>query len=66
MTVTQAAAALGVDGSVIRRRLLSGAMRGERLHDRLWLIPEDEVQRWKRLPKPRPGPKPRPHSDEED
>ena len=58
MTVTQAAAALGVDGSVVRRRLLSGAMKGEHLHGRLWLIPEAEVERWKRLPKPRPGPKP--------
>lgn len=60
MTVQQAAAVLGVEGSVIRRRLGAGTMRGHKVSTRLWLIPKREVARWRALgPLPK-GRKPTP------
>ena len=57
MTVTEAARELGIHPTTLQRRLDSGVMRGERVHPRLWLIPRDEVDRWRdkgRLPAGRP------------
>lgn len=59
MTVPEAAAALGVDVSTIRRRLQRGDMRGEHIHRLLWLIPQDEVERWRQIGRQKPGPKPK-------
>jgi len=47
LTVTQAAATLGVDARTIRRRLDSGEMKGERVTARLWVIPKREIERWR-------------------
>ena len=58
MTVGQAAAALGVDSRTIRHRLTRGDMAGERVTNRLWMIPVAEVERWKAIGKMKPGPKP--------
>lgn len=55
MTVQEASAALGVEGSVIRRRLLAGRMKGIKVNPRLWLIPKREVERWRQSEKPRIG-----------
>lgn len=55
MTVKEAAAALGVPVPTIQRRLQKKYMLGEKV-GRDWLIPTEEVERWKgrRLT---PGPK---------
>jgi 5-methylcytosine-specific restriction protein A len=47
LTVQEAAAVLGVEASVIRRRLIAGRMRGHKVNPRLWLISKREVNRWK-------------------
>ena len=57
LTVAQAAAALGLDAATVRRRLASGVMQGERVGERLWLIPRAEVARWLGKGKLKPGPK---------
>jgi excisionase family DNA binding protein len=58
LTVTQAAAELGLAVSTLRTRLERGVMVGQRVHSRLWLIPRAEVERWRARGKLRPGPKP--------
>ncbi len=60
MTVQEAAAALGVEGSVIRRRLLAGTMKGIKVNNRLWMIPKREVEKWRRREPLKPGRKPGP------
>lgn len=59
MTVTEAAAALGVDARTIRHRLERGMMKGENVHPRLWMIPREEVERWMEIGKLPPGRKAR-------
>jgi excisionase family DNA binding protein len=54
MTVQQASAVLGVEASVIRRRLIAGRMRGIKVNERLWLIPKREIEKWRTI-KPRVG-----------
>ena len=58
VSVTQAAEQLGVDKRTIHRRLERGEMRGMRVHEKLWLVPQAEVERWKQRGKLKPGPKP--------
>jgi len=58
MTVQEAAGVLGVEASVLRRRLIAGTMKGHKVSARLWLIPKREVERWrKRDPLPRGRPR---------
>jgi excisionase family DNA binding protein len=59
LTVTEAAALLGIETSVLRRRLRLGIMDAVQVNPRLWLIPRDEVERWKGKGKLRPGRKPK-------
>ena len=59
MTATQAAEELGVNRSTIQRRLERGEMRGLRVHQKLWMVPRSEVERWKERGKLKPGPKPK-------
>ena len=57
MTITEAAQVLGLHRATVHRRLESGVMRGERVHEKLWLIPREEAERWRdkgRLPVGRP------------
>jgi excisionase family DNA binding protein len=62
MTIPDAARELGLTPAAIRARLRTGAMRGERVRPKLWLIPRDEVERWRVLGRQKRGPKPRtPH-----
>lgn len=59
ITVSEAAAILGISNRAVSKRLENGQMRGERVHPRLWLIPREEVERWRELGRMKPGPKPR-------
>ena len=55
MTVAEAARELGLSIRGVLNRLERGQMRGERVHPRLWLIPREEVERWRMLGRQRPG-----------
>ncbi|MGE3597360.1 MAG: helix-turn-helix domain-containing protein [Dehalococcoidia bacterium] len=57
MRVPEAAQALGMSVSGVRTRLERGQMQGKRVGPRLWLIPRDEVERWKTLGRQKTGPK---------
>ncbi|MGD9891654.1 MAG: helix-turn-helix domain-containing protein [Dehalococcoidia bacterium] len=59
VTVTEAAAVLGVTAAAVAKRLQRGEMRGVKVNPRLWLIPAEEVDRWRTIGKLKPGPKPR-------
>lgn len=59
MTVTEAARVLGLDVATVRRHIEHGYMRAEKVHPRLYLIPSEEVERWRATEKPRRGPKPK-------
>ena len=59
VTVSEAAAVLGVSAAAIAKRLQRGDMRGVKVNPRLWLIPADEVERLRGQGKLKPGPKPR-------
>ena len=58
MTVTQAAEVLGLSPAGVRRRIERGEMKANLISPRLWVIPVEEVERWKQLGKLRPGPRP--------
>jgi len=58
LTVQEAAVELGITVRGVQERLRRGAMQGERVTPRLWLIPRAEVERWKALGRQRPGRKP--------
>ena len=58
ITVTEAAKELGVAGRTVLNRIESGQMRAQRITSRLYLIPRDEVERWKPIGK-RKGGRPR-------
>jgi excisionase family DNA binding protein len=60
MTVAQAAKVLGLSLATVRRHVQEGRMKGERVGARVWLIPEEEIERWKGIGKLKRGPKPRP------
>ena len=55
LTVQEVAAALGIEASVVRRRLIAGAMKGHKINSRLWLISRRELARWQRKGPPRIG-----------
>ena len=57
MTVAEAASELGLDESVVRRRIRLGQMQARRVGARLLLIPREEVQRHKAMGRLKPGPK---------
>jgi excisionase family DNA binding protein len=59
LTVTQAAAALGLSVRGLRFRIAHGQMAAEQVSPRLYLIPRAEVERWKALGRQKPGPKPK-------
>ncbi len=60
VTVREAAEQLGLTVFGIARRLQHGDMRGVKVNPRLWLIPVEEVERWRKLGRIKPGPKPKP------
>ena len=59
LTVAETARELGLSVEGIQKRLRTGVMRGERVSPRLWLVPRDEVERWRARGRLRPGPVPR-------
>ena len=64
LTVAEAAEELGISVRGVQERLLRGAMRGERLTPRMWVIPRDEVERWRDKGRLKPG-RPRKQQAEE-
>jgi excisionase family DNA binding protein len=60
MSVSEAARALGVAETTIRARIRRGDMQAERIGERVLVIADREVARWKELGKRKPGPKPAP------
>ena len=66
VTVTEAAAELGLTVHAVAKRLRRGQMKGERVSPRLWLVPREEVERWKEIGRMKPGPRrrtPRPEAE---
>ena len=59
MTLTEAARELGLDPSTLRYRLQRGAMRGDKVGPRAWLIPREEIERLKAVGRMKPGRKPK-------
>ena len=57
MTVTQAAEPLGLTPAGVRPRILRGETKGSRLSPKLWVIPAEEVERWREIGRLKPGPK---------
>jgi excisionase family DNA binding protein len=58
LTVSQAAAELGLSVRGLRFRIEHGQMAAEQVSPRLYLIPRAEVERWKALGQQKPGRKP--------
>ena len=58
VTVAEAAQELGVSIRAVQNRILAGDMKAERVTPRLYLIPREEVERWKPIGK-RKGGRPR-------
>lgn len=48
LTVAEAARELGVSRRTVQERIARGRMRAVRKSARLWLVPGDEVERWRR------------------
>lgn len=63
VSVADAARLLGVSGRTIRTRIEQGAMKAEAVNPRLWLIPFEEIERWKGMGSP---PRGRPRREKED
>jgi excisionase family DNA binding protein len=55
LTVKQAAAELGIPARTILHRLKTGKMRGQQLAGWQWVIPREEVERWRGQPRIKPG-----------
>lgn len=65
LTVGEAAEVLGLKPRAVERRLKLGIMKGERAGQRVWMIPRDEVERWRERGRLAPGPKPRPRQNDQ-
>ena len=60
LTVTEVADQLGLSVRGVAHRLERGIMRGVKVNPRLWLVPSDEVERWRDSGRLRPGRKRQP------
>ncbi len=63
MSVTEAAAAMGITPTALRERIKRGQVRAERIGQRVLLVPASEVERLRGAGRMKPGPKPRPKPD---
>jgi excisionase family DNA binding protein len=59
LTVAEAAKELGLSARAVHKRIAEGVMRAERFGSLVWMIPAEEVDRWRGRGKLRPGPKPK-------
>jgi len=57
LTLHEVAKELGLPVRTVQNRVHAGTMRGERVHARLWMVPRDELDRWRGVGKLKPGPK---------
>ncbi|HEV2106807.1 MAG TPA: helix-turn-helix domain-containing protein [Thermomicrobiales bacterium] len=64
LTVSEAAAELGLSPVGVARRLQRGYMRGIKVSPRLWLVEREEVERAKQRGRMKPGPKPKTEEQE--
>ena len=64
VTVSEAATLMGLSVAAIEKRLQRGDMRGVKVNPRLWLIPREEVEAWRKRGRLKPGPKPRTPAEE--
>ena len=64
MTVTQAAEAMGISVTALYDRIRAGKVQADRVGQRVLLIPESEVDRWRAVGRLKPGPKPRTEAEE--
>jgi excisionase family DNA binding protein len=63
ITISEAAAELGIPPRTLAYRLERGLMRGERVNARLWLVPRSEVEQWRGVGRLRPGRRPNPRPE---
>src|SRR5215203_893394 len=59
MSVSDAAAAIGISVTALRDRIRHGQVKAERIGRRVLLIPPEEVERLRGQGRLKPGPKPR-------
>jgi excisionase family DNA binding protein len=59
MNLSEAAQELGLTRRALIARIARGEMAAERVHEKLWLVSRDEVERQRKLGRLKPGPKPR-------
>ena len=63
MHVAEVARELGLTHRAVLARIARGEMKAERVHPQLYLIPTEEVERWRGRGKLKPGPKRRSEDD---
>ncbi len=63
MSVTEAAAAMGISVTALYDRIRAGTVRADRVGQRVLLIPATEVERLRGTGRLRPGRKPRKQSE---
>jgi excisionase family DNA binding protein len=63
MSVSEAAAAIGISVTALRDRIRNGQVRADRVGQRVLLVPTEEVERLRGTGRMKPGPKPRAHED---
>ena len=59
MSISEAAAAIGIAETTLRDRIRNGQVKAERIGKRVLVIPEAEVERLRGAGRMKPGPKPR-------
>ena len=59
MSISEAAAAIGIAETTLRDRIRNGQVKAERIGKRVLVIPESEVERLRGAGRMKPGPKPR-------
>jgi len=50
VSVQEAADLIGITDGRVRQLLRSGELRGHKVNERAWIIPMDEVERFRKLP----------------
>ena len=59
MTVTEAAREMGISERTLHNRIKAGTVSAKRFGERVWMIPDVEVERFRGVGRLKPGPKPR-------